>query len=85
MNTQELNIHERINRIGLGAVLIVFTMLVPVAPLGWLAILPLIATLPIFAGMFGYDPVSRFVRKEITHFAHEISHYHSGSHRPHHG
>lgn len=85
MNTQELNIHERANRIGIGAVLIIFTMLVPATPLGWLAVLPLIGTLPIFAGLFGYDPVSRFVSRELSHFVHEIRHYHSGGHKPHHG
>lgn len=82
MTTQELNIHERVNRIGIGAVLIVFTMLVPAAPLGWLAVLPLLGTLPIFAGMFGYDPVSGYVRKEITHLTQVIRHHHS--HTPHH-
>ena len=83
MNTFKLNNIERINHVAVGVVLIVFTMLAPAAPLGWLAILPLIATLPIFCGLFGYDPVSKFVSKEISHLAHAISHH--GTHRPHHG
>lgn len=85
MNTQELNIHARVNRIGIGALLILFTMLAPAGPLGWLAVLPLIGTLPIFAGMFGYDPVSEFVHREFTHLAQAVRHHYSDSHRPHHG
>lgn len=83
MNTYKLNSIERINRVGVGAALILFTMLVPVAPLNWLAVLPLIATLPIFCGLFGYDPVSKFISREVSHLAHAISHH--GSHKPHHG
>ena len=82
MNTYKLSNNERINRIGVGAVLIIFTMMTPVAPLGWLAILPLIATLPIFCGLFGYDPVSKFVGKEVSHLVHAITHH--GTHKPHH-
>jgi hypothetical protein len=82
MNPYKLSNNERVNRIGVGAVLIIFTMLTPAAPLGWLAILPLIATLPIFCGLFGYDPVSKFVSKELSHMAHAIIHH--STHKPHH-
>lgn len=82
MNTSKLNGYERFNRVAVGAVLIVFTMLTPATPLGWLAVLPLVATLPIFSGLFGYDPVSKFVSREITHLVDAITHH--GTHRPHH-
>lgn len=82
MNTYKLNNNERINRVGVGAALIIFTMLAPVSTLGWLAILPLVATLPIFCGLFGYDPVSKFVGKEVSYLVHAIMHH--ATHKPHH-
>ena len=82
MNTYKLNNSERVNRVGVGAMLILFTMLAPTAPLGWVAVLPLIATLPIFCGLFGYDPVSKFVSRELSHLVHSVSHH--GAHKPRH-
>jgi hypothetical protein len=61
MKINELTVVQRVNRILIGAVMIIATMAVPVVPLGLLALLPLIATYPIFAGMFGYDPLSAVI------------------------
>ena len=70
MENHTLSNSQRFNHILAGSVLIVFTMLVNVAPLGWLALLPLVGTYPIFAGMFGYDPIIGVVvqfGKSIVH------------------
>ena len=85
MSDYELNTIERTNRVVIGAIMILFTMLTPVAPLGWFAVLPLLGTLPIFAGMYGIDPVSKLVRKEVGQLTHAVKHFHVGGHRPHHG
>ena len=81
MNNENLTTIQRINRILFGAALIVATMLVTVAPLGWFAILPLLATYPIFAGIYGYDPVVDFAKRGITGTAHTLAHLHIGIHR----
>jgi hypothetical protein len=80
MQTYKLNTVERINRIGIGAVLILFTMVAPTTALGWLAVLPLFATLPIFCGIFGYDPVSKFVSNQLSQFAYSVKHTHKPRH-----
>jgi hypothetical protein len=59
MEQFKLSTGQRVNRVLLGSVLIVATMLAGPAPLGAIALLPLLATYPIFAGIFGYDPLSR--------------------------
>ena len=84
MNTQELNIVQRVNRVLIGAVMIIATMLAPFAPLGWLAVLPLLATYPIFAGMFGFDPLTSYLEHQAGKAVRNLGHYHDG-HRPHHG
>ena len=83
MNRNELTTSERANRIILGAVLILVAMLTPTTPLGWIAVLPLVGTLPVFAGIFGFDPVSGFIRKEIQKISRAL--HHGGGHHPHHG
>ncbi|MGD8567788.1 MAG: hypothetical protein PVJ39_06850 [Gammaproteobacteria bacterium] len=65
MKTTELTSLERITRIVIGTGLIVFTMLTTVTPLGLYALLPLIATYPIFAGVFGYDPAGQWVARQF--------------------
>ena len=47
MDNTELNVIERVSRIVIGTGLIVFTLAVNIAPLGLLALLPLLATYPI--------------------------------------
>jgi len=83
MKIQELTVVQRVNRVLIGAVMIIVTMLVPFAPLGWLAVLPLLATYPIFTGMFGYDPLTSYLEHEASKAIHNVSGYHG--HRPHHG
>ena len=73
MTINELTVVQRVNRILFGAVLIIATMAAPVAPLGWLAVLPLIATYPIFAGMFGYDPLTSFLEHESGKAIHRVA------------
>jgi len=81
MNYENLTTSQRVNRILFGAAVIVFTMLVNVAPLGWIAILPLLATYPIFAGIYGNDPVTALAKRGYAGAAHTVSHLHIGGHR----
>ena len=73
MTINELTVVQRVNRVLFGAVLIIATMAAPFAPLGLLAVLPLIATYPIFAGMLGYDPVTSFLEHESGKAIHRVS------------
>lgn len=81
MNHENLTTTQRVNRILFGAAMIVFTMAINVAPLGWFAILPLLATYPIFAGVYGSDPVTTLARRGYVGVAHTLSHLHIGGHR----
>ena len=83
MNINELTVMQRVNRVLIGAVMIIATMVAPVTPLGWLALLPLIATYPIFAGMFGYDPLTSFFEYEAGKAIHRVAGLHMG-HKPRH-
>jgi hypothetical protein len=83
MNTYELNNGQRISRAVVGTGLILYTMSLPVSPLGLFALLPLIATYPIFTGMFGFDPIAGFIKLEISRLVDAITHHHGG-HHPHH-
>ena len=81
MNYENLTVSQRLNRILFGAALIVFTMLISAAPLGWYAILPLLATYPVFTGIYGYDPVVEFATQRVLAIAQAVSHLHIGGHR----
>ena len=70
MDNTELNAVERASRIVIGTGLIVFTLAVNITPLGLLALLPLLATYPIFSGLYGYDPVGSWIGKEFGRLAH---------------
>ena len=70
MDSTELNVTERVSRIVIGTGLIIFTLVVNIAPLGLIALLPLLATYPIFAGLYGYDPVTYWVGKELDQLIH---------------
>ena len=83
ITVRELSTLQRINRILIGAVMIITTMVLPVAPLGYLALLPLVATYPVFAGMFGYDPLMSYLEHQSSKAIHRVADYH-GSHTPHH-
>ena len=78
MKINELNVTQRVNRVLIGAVMIIATMAAPVTPLGLLAVLPLIATYPIFAGMFGYDPLTSYLEYEAGKAIHKAAGYHLG-------
>ncbi|KPJ94498.1 MAG: hypothetical protein AMJ55_06285 [Gammaproteobacteria bacterium SG8_15] len=65
MNHTELKLVERVSRIVIGTGLIVFTLLINVTPLGLFALLPLLATYPIFSGIYGYDPLAQWIGKEF--------------------
>ncbi|WP_455223558.1 hypothetical protein [Kaarinaea lacus] len=84
MNNENLTTGQRANRILFGTAVIVFTMLINIAPLGWFAILPLLATYPIFAGIYGNDPVTNLAKRGYTGAAHALSHLHIGGHRSRH-
>lgn len=84
MNNENLTTGQRVNRILFGAAVIVFTMLINISPLGWFAVLPLLATYPIFAGIYGNDPVSTLAKRGYAGAAHTFSHLHIGSHRSRH-
>jgi len=70
MDNTELSVIERLSRIVIGTGLIVFTLVVNITPLGLLALLPLLATYPIFSGIYGYDSVSQWIGKECDRIAH---------------
>ena len=78
MNINELNTVQRVNRVLIGAVMIIATMAAPITPLGLLALLPLIATYPIFAGMFGYDPLMSYLEHEAGKAIHRVASHHTG-------
>jgi len=78
MKINELNTMQRVNRVLIGAVMIIATMAAPITPLGWLALLPLIATYPVFAGMFGYDPLSSYLEYEAGKAIHKVAGVHLG-------
>ena len=78
MKIKELNTMQRVNRIMIGAVMIIATMAAPLSPLGLLALLPLIATYPIFAGMFGYDPLTSYFEYEAGKAIHKVAGVHFG-------
>ena len=80
MNYENLSVSQRLNRILFGAAMIIFTMLASATPLGWFAILPLLATYPIFTGIYGTDPVVEFARQRVAGIAHAVSHLHIGGH-----
>ena len=67
LNTGAENVDKdsRLVRGLLGAGLIAFVMTTPEAPLGWYAILPLLAILPIFTAITGWDPVKAFFQHSI--------------------
>lgn len=56
INTTELSTASRVRRIVAGGFLIGITMTVT-GPLGYLALLPLLAIYPILTGLFGEDPL----------------------------
>ena len=76
MKINELNVTQRVNRVLIGAVMIIAAMAAPVTPLGLLAVLPLLATYPIFAGMFGYDPLTSYLEYEAGKAIHRVAGYH---------
>ena len=84
MKTNELKSTERAVRIVIGTGLIVFTMLTSVTPLGLFALLPLIATYPIFSGVYGYDPIGQWVGKEFDSAVRYSEHLLKTGHTPKH-
>ena len=73
MNIETLNPIQRFNRIAFGAVLIGITMATGTTPLGWLAVLPLLAILPIISGLIGFDPVSSFLMEIFGRFQSKVA------------
>ena len=53
---ENLNSASRVLRAVTGAALILFTMSSTATPLGWLAVLPLVAIYPIFTAITGWSP-----------------------------
>jgi len=84
MSYQELTSNQRLNRIFLGAALIVSTMLISTAPLGWIAMIPLFATYPLFAGIYGYDPVTDIARQGVRVASRAFTHVQETVHRSRH-
>ena len=67
---ENLDNQSRAVRALLGAGLIAVVMTTPEAPLGWYAVLPLLAIFPIFTAITGWDPVKAFFRHAtISHRA----------------
>lgn len=85
MKNIELKTTDRAVRILIGSGLILFTMLSSVTPLGLFALLPLVATYPIFAGLYGYDPVTQWTGKELHAAVRHTEHLLKSGHSPKHG
>ncbi len=81
MNYGNLTLSQRTNRILLGAALIVVTMLINALPLGMYALLPLLATYPIFTGIYGNDPLLQIVRGGVSRVTNALDHIHVTTHR----
>lgn len=62
----ELDISSRIFRGILGLGFIAYVMSSPATPLGWLAVLPLIAIVPIFTAVTGWDPLYAFLQNKTV-------------------
>ena len=84
MDNTELNAIERLVRIIIGTGLIVFTLSVNFAPLGLFSLLPLLATYPIFTAIYGYDPVTYWVGKELDQLIHASERLLGSGHTPKH-
>ena len=84
MNNNQLKTSARVNRIVIGTGLIIFTMALNVVPLGLLALIPLVATYPIFAGLYGFDPLSQWVTKEFRSAVKASEHVLKTGHTPKH-
>lgn len=84
MDKTELSVIERVSRIVIGTGLIVFILTVNLTPLGLFALLPLLATYPIFTGLYGYDPVTYWVGKEIDQLIHASERLLKSGHTPRH-
>ena len=73
-NVENLPKISRVIRGMFGAGLIAFVLTTPAAPLGWYAILPLLAIYPIFTAITGWDPIKAFFQHPwITHRALQFS------------
>lgn len=81
MYNENLTLSQRMNRILLGAALIVVTMLINALPLGMYALLPLLATYPIFTGIYGNDPVLQIIREGVSRVTDALGHVHVPNHR----
>jgi hypothetical protein len=57
---ENLGMQSRAARLLIGAGFIAFVMTTPQAPLGWYAVLPLLAVFPIFTAIIGWDPLKAF-------------------------
>lgn len=84
MKTVKLSNIQRFNRLLAGIVLIAFTLLSNATPLGWLAVLPLLATYPLFSALYGYDPVYEQIIRRALNIANVITVHHA-SHKAKHG
>lgn len=54
---------SRVIRGVIGAGLIAFVLTTPEAPLGWYALLPLLAVYPMFTAIIGWDPIKAFFQR----------------------
>jgi len=67
---ENLDKSSRLFRLLVGAGLIAFVMTTPDAPLGWYAVLPLLAVFPIFSAITGWDPLKAlFTHRTTTRWA----------------
>ena len=80
----ELKPIERVSRIVIGTGLIIFTLLVNITPLGLFAVLPLLATYPIFSGIYGHDPLARWIGREFDQLVHASERLLKSGHTPKH-
>lgn len=60
---ENLDRSSRVLRAVVGSALITCTMMATTTPLGWVALLPLIAIYPIFTAITAWDPIKTFFCK----------------------
>ena len=71
-DAENLNGFSQASRAVLGCLLILIAMIAPKTPLGWLAVLPLVAVYPVFTAITGWNPVKTLYTK--TRFAQRALH-----------
>jgi hypothetical protein len=74
---ENLDKYSRAMRALIGAGLVAYVMITPQAPLGWYAVLPLLAVYPLFTAITAWDPIKALFRhssfsRRALHFSRSV-------------